>query len=207
MKEQITFADPVRLLEQTNRSVIFGALLVSYFVLMFVMDRSMTPPKPAAGIENSRPNAAVDAEDSTPKAGCILDLEFAPGGEAGASIAAKWGSDGRIRAAFSLGLDGLFIVIYVSLLVLGCRMAADGFSAGGHTALATLAVLLGWAAVAAGVLDVIENCGVLAMIDGRGDALLARYTIWCARAKFTLSVSAAVYVLGAICVLRGRFFT
>lgn len=188
--------DPIRLLEGLSRPAIFLALIALFLLLGALMQRSMAPA-----------NDAAKAAHPEHKSKGILALELAPDETTATGVLRDWGARGRTLAAFSVGLDALFIVIYVGLLALGCRMAADGFAGLGWTLTATAGAMLAWAAVVAGALDAVENLGLIRMFDGETGTGWPRITSLCAKAKFFLSGVAAIYVLTAIALLRAKFFT
>ena len=189
------FPDPTRILGSLGRPAIFCGLIACLVLLSWVMRRAMAPA-----------NQARRALHPGEKGRGVVDLQLAPNPEAATKVIADWGERGRKLAAFAIGLDALYIFVYVALLVLGCRMAADGFAAWQSTWMTTLGLCLAWAAVFAGVSDAIENWGLIRMLDGEVVSGLQRVTRVCARIKFLFSGLAAVYVITAMAFLRGSFF-
>jgi hypothetical protein len=162
------------------------------------MGRSVNPAKDAA-------NEAAKTANRDRKSCGLLDLEFAPDEATAARVTGEWGERGRMLAAYSVGLDALFIVVYVGVLVLGSRVAADGFAGLGWTAFATIAVLFGWAGVIAGIVDVFENWALIRMLDGQSG--WPHITSILAKIKFWLAIPAALYlILGlAVLIVKSRF--
>jgi hypothetical protein len=108
--------------------------------------------------------------------------------------------------AYFVGLDALFIVLYVGSLTVGCRIAIDGYTQIDRRGLATAGVVLAWAAVIAGLFDVAENLGQLQQITGEISPERMWMTPWFTRLKLLLALPAAVYIVAAMTFLRSRFF-
>ena len=190
----MALSDPIQMIEAMSRPVLFLVLVVLDSLVLAVMHWS-----------TKSLNAGTSAVGSVRQLSGLLRLQMARDDANAAGVTAPWGERGRMMVAFAIGLDALLIVIYVGVLVLGCRMAADGFTGIERPAFATIGILLGWGAVAAAVFDLVENWGMMQTLNGRLG--LPRLTSICARIKFTLIILAGVYVLAAIVVLRARFFT
>lgn len=191
----MTVPDPIRILGSLGRPAIFLGLIACLIALSWVMRRSMAPA-----------NEARRSLNQSAKVRGVVDLQLAPDADAATKVIADWGERGRKLAAFTIGLDALYIVVYVAILILGCRMAGDGFAASPWPWMATLGLYLAWAAVVAGGCDAIENWGLIRMLDGEMTPGLQRLTRLCARIKFLLSGLAGVYVIAAMALLRGSFF-
>lgn len=123
-----------------------------------------------------------------------------PAGEGGAPTAVT----ALDRAASSLRLDFLFLLLYPLAIGLGCLWVADALERQGAIRPAVGGRLLrglAWAQVATGALDLVENLALVTVIarfragEPVGDALplLAR---WCALPKFLLAAAG----LGAVLV-------
>lgn len=85
-----------------------------------------------------------------------------------------------------LALDTfLFIPAYVLLLAIGCfRVAPD----------ARLPLLFGWAAVAAGVLDLIENSGILLEVTRHAYGMAPVTGVVC-RIKWAIGIACALFAI------------
>ena len=172
--------------------MVFGLLIALFLLVGHVMNRSTA-------------SAFAEASKDGKRNG-ILALELERDANRAAEMVGNWGERGRLRAAFSIGLDALFIVIYVGVLVLGCRMAADGFAASGRPGLATLSACFAWVAVVAGMLDFIENYGLFRILDGRAFGGWG-ITSLCAWVKWAIVIPTLLYLIVTMCWLRGKFFT
>ena len=93
--------------------------------------------------------------------------------------------------------DYIFILGYTGSLLFICFHAADYASQRGHADLARLAAFAGYGALLAGLLDCIENVGLLLMLAGRISPLIVLVTSLCATVKFVLAL-AAIPVAGIV---------
>lgn len=134
-----------------------------------------------------RPLASGAAPDG------IISFELARNVPESRSIMESWGEKGRIRAAFSLGLDFLFIFAYATTISLGCVMAASAF--GSRKWLALAGVALAWGQGAAAVLDGIENTALLIMLLDSASESLRVTAYWSAWIKFKLVYAGLLYAV------------
>jgi hypothetical protein len=113
----------------------------------------------------------------------------------------SWGSDGRVFAALSLGLDYLFLVAYSITIALGCRIVAGNLHPR-FGLLIRLGILLSWGQFLAALLDALENYALIRILLGSGNALWPSTALWSAVPKFAFVVLGILYVLaGAITTL------
>lgn len=115
----------------------------------------------------------------------IISLQVAGTTQAAKLIINNWSPKDRLAAAFGLGLDYLLLTSYSALLFLGCRWAALRWmncnpSRGNRVA------WLSWAAIAAGLLDAVENVVLLVFLQSDGRSVLYPLAFWCAVPKFLL---------------------
>ena len=198
--------DPLWFIERAGRVAILLALLACTAVVGEALKRSMRPANRSASSPESRTTRPLHepaaTEDKIEKPRGVVDLEFARSDQDARRIMRLWGERGRMRAAYNVGLDALFIVLYVAAFVVAARVVADHFTAAGWTAFATAGVLCGWAGVLAGGLDVFENWALLRMLDGRTG--WPHVTSAVARVKFWLSLPAGLYLAVSLLVLLIR---
>jgi hypothetical protein len=88
----------------------------------------------------------------------IVAFELAKTPVAAEQIINDWGAEGIEKAATSIYLDFVFILLYCSSIMLGCRVAAQY---AGVKKLMSMASILALAIWVAGVLDVVENLCML----------------------------------------------
>lgn len=128
----------------------------------------------------------------------IVSLQLAGSAEAANRILASWDSAARLRAAFGLGLDFLFPLLYAATIGSACVWAAGAFRLV-WPGLAVGGVLLAWEMWLAALFDYLENMALTAILFGGVQPPLPEVARALALLKFCLIGVALVYVaLGAI---------
>jgi len=157
----------------TRRRVFLPALVMTLLVMVILnwVGRPLTTP--------AAPNG-------------IISYEFAGSVQRAEEILISWGSDGRIHAAFSLGLDFLFILVYITSIGLACAWAGEELRRRGWP-LQRMGVALAWGVCLAGILDVIENFGLTKMLLETVSSPWPQLSAACAAGKFLLIALALFY--------------
>jgi hypothetical protein len=124
----------------------------------------------------------------------VVSFELAGSVERAQAILVSWDGPARIRAAFGLGLDFLFIPVYAGAISLGCALASGGLHAR-KWPLASLGRIPAWGVVAAGLLDLVENYALTVILFGTVTAPWPQIAAWCAGPKFVLIFLGLVYAL------------
>jgi hypothetical protein len=124
----------------------------------------------------------------------VVSFELAGSLTRAQAVLASWDAPARIRAAFGLGLDFLFIPVYAGAISLGCALASGGLQAR-KWPLAALGNIFAWGVVLAGLLDVIENYALTVILFGSITAPWPQIAAWCAGPKFVLIFLGLVYAL------------
>lgn len=124
----------------------------------------------------------------------VVSFELAGSPERAVEVLSSWDHVGRQWAAFSLGLDFLFIPAYTVAIILGCALASRGIQTRDWP-LAQGGRLLSIGVVLAGILDVVENISLLVILFGAVAAPWPQVAAWCAVPKFGLIFLALVYAL------------
>lgn len=134
----------------------------------------------------------------------IISYELAGDVSNSLSIIASWDDTARMHAAFSLGLDYLFLVLYSTTIGLACIWAARVLQVNSWR-LAAVGIPLAWGLWLAALLDAIENAGLISLLFGsqaQSWSLLAR---WCALFKFGIIFAGLTYAfLGAAVYISAR---
>lgn len=134
----------------------------------------------------------------------VVSFELAGTVETMEQILSSWDADTQLRAAFGLGLDFLFMLLYASTIAFGCGMASRVLKSSGWP-LASWGNLLSWAVILAAVLDIIENIALTAVIFGSVVSPWPEIARVCAVIKFILIFISVVYALyGGVIVLVER---
>ncbi len=121
----------------------------------------------------------------------IVSFEIAGSVARAEQILNSWNAPARERAVFSLGLDFLFIPVYVGAVILGIHRAADKIQ--GH--LKTWRSWLTWALLLAGLLDIIENIALLTILFISPIEPLPLIVKFCALPKFAFILTGVIYAL------------
>ena len=122
----------------------------------------------------------------------IVSYEFAGSVSRAREILNSWGEAGRLHAAFSLGLDYLFIVAYVTTIGLACAWAGE-ILIKRRWPLARVGLPLAWGVCLAGVLDGIENISLAVMLLVNVSSPWPQLAAACAAVKFLLIALALLY--------------
>ena len=121
----------------------------------------------------------------------ILSYEFAGDLATAQAIINSWDAPAKLRAAFGLGLDFLYPVVYGMAISLAVVAASGAFKG----RLAQLGAWLAWGVWLAAALDYVENIALWQLLQGSSNALLPQIAWWCAAFKFLLLVLAILYAL------------
>ncbi len=115
----------------------------------------------------------------------IISFELAGTPENSLGVLASWDNMARQMAAFSLGLDYLFMVVYSTTIGLGCIWAGRALAAR-QIRLAHLGIPLGRGQWLAAGFDALENLGLVLILFGGNAQTWAPLARWCAIIKFLL---------------------
>ncbi len=132
----------------------------------------------------------------------IVSLELA-GSEAAANrVVRGWSQREQRRAAFNLGIDYLYLIVYSSAIGLSCATVAQRFTPNSRARL--LGRGLAWAQLGAALADAVENAALLLVLDSRWLELGAAVAARAAQMKFGLIALGLLYVLvsGTFAVVR-----
>ncbi len=132
---------------------------------------------------------------ATPKG--ILDLEFACDKQRTDIVLTAWAVDNKIEAATQNTLwDFVFLFFYSLFLFFCCKKLMTKFVPTNwkHNA----GKFFANAAIAAGLLDVGENLGMLQTLGGNGSDTVSLVTVICSLIKWTLVLLVIAYVLIAL---------
>lgn len=172
---------PFEKIAEGNRARVFLPLLVLTLVLTVALNIIAAPLKTS----------------ETPLG--VISFELAGDAATAARMIGSWDESARSLAAFSLGLDYLYLFGYSTTLGMACVWAASVFRRRGILLMASTGVALAWGQWLAGLFDATENTALITMLLGSALDAPARIAWWCAVIKFALVVAAFIYVaLGAV---------
>lgn len=123
----------------------------------------------------------------------IVQFELAGSVPESSKILHSWGTLGQIWAAFSLGLDFLFIVAYSNTIGFACVWATKAIQERGD-ALVSVGIWLAWGQWLAALLDVLEDIALLIILFSSVTAPWPQLAKWCAISKFSLVFLGLLYV-------------
>ena len=133
--------------------------------------------------------------------GDIVRLELAGSEKKAEAIVGGWTQAETVDMAFLQGVDELHPFAYGLLLATAVVWAGRTY----RGRAARWASLVAWLVVGAVIFDLLENIGMFAMIRGNFDAPIPMITTTFAVAKFTLLVTAMLYVsAGLVARLKDR---
>jgi hypothetical protein len=132
----------------------------------------------------------------------IFTLYFAGSEEAAGAVLDSWDPRARVDAAFSLGLDYLYMVLYAAgIALLGSRLALSA-RARGMAGPAVLGAVAGWLGWAGAGFDAVENAAILEMLTGGAESPWPAVTYAAALVKFGLLTVALLSLLVGVLILR-----
>jgi hypothetical protein len=146
--------------------------------------------------------STVGAPLSTPAAPAgIVSFELAGTVSQARPIVESWDQSARLHAAFSLGLDYLYMPLYSSTIALACLWAAGVLAVRGRR-LGAAGLGLAWALWLAALLDATENAALAVILFGSPADPWPLIAQVCATGKFALIIFGLLYVgLGALVYL------
>ncbi len=129
----------------------------------------------------------------------MISFELAGSVDRAAGMLDQWDANTRLRAAFSLGLDYLFMLAYPAAIGLACRLAAGVFRNRNYRVhkLENFLIRGQWLAAA---LDATENIALFLILLGNTSSTAPLTAYWCAIIKFSLVISGIIYALFGLLV-------
>lgn len=127
----------------------------------------------------------------------MISYELAGSFRKSLAILASWNAKARLVAAFSLGIDYLFLSAYSLFFALACFMLAAKFKES-FARFYYLGLLLGWAQILAAALDAAENYALLRLLLGSQHHSFSWMAACCATIKFSLILAGVVYIFAAL---------
>jgi pimeloyl-ACP methyl ester carboxylesterase len=128
----------------------------------------------------------------------IVGFELAGSVERASEIRMEWGPDGRAAARLSLGLDFAYLVAYGAFWMLAAAATRDLAARRGWRRLGRLGRPAIALAVAAPVLDALENTALLVTLAGKGGGLAPGLAAAFAVGKFVALAGCIGYVVAGL---------
>lgn len=123
----------------------------------------------------------------------IVSFELARTPESAEYILDSWSRDGKLNAAFGLGIDYLFMPLYSFALAFSTLLAA-----GRHSGwLKSLGAVSGWGAFVAALFDAVENFALYQTLLGAVQSSYPAIAAFCATIKFGFLIFGLLYAFAA----------
>lgn len=172
---------PFQLLSDRLKSSLFWPLLLATLALLFILSK--------VGEPLVNPDAPYG----------IVSFEIATTWPTAARIMSSWDLAARLHAAFSLGLDYLFMLVYSCTLALSSLWAGEKLRSL-RWPLAGFGVPLAWGSWLAAAFDSLENLALILLLFGTNASFWPGLAAWCACLKFGLILLAMAYAFFALVV-------
>lgn len=134
----------------------------------------------------------------------ILNLEFAYNSAKAGTVLYAWRPTEKIDnievAKFNTWLDFIFLFFYSLFLFMGCKILSANYAG----AIQNAGLILAKGAILAGLLDIVENAGMLFTLHGHINNSILFLTAAVSIIKWILALAAVVYLLifGAAYLIR-----
>jgi hypothetical protein len=172
---------PFQMLSARRKSSLFWTLLLATLALLFILNH--------VGEPLVNPDAPYG----------IVSFEIARTWPMAARIMSTWDFVARLHAAFGLGLDYLFMLVYSSTLALSSLWAGERLRAL-RWPLAGFGVPLAWGSWLAAVFDAVENMALILLLFGQQDSFWPMVAALGAYLKFGLILLGMAYAFFALVV-------
>jgi hypothetical protein len=119
------------------------------------------------------------------------------------TVLGSWDARAKAYAAFGLGLDYLFLVLYSTAMFMACRSVAHRVEPV-RPALGRAGLRLALAMPVAGACDAVENLGLFFLLLGTASDGWAPVASGFASVKFTILLAGTCYLVVALVIARDR---
>ena len=130
----------------------------------------------------------------------IVSFELAKNYEQSRQILNSWDAKAKIRAALSLGLDYLFLIVYAVFIALACIQVASGLQTQNHF-LAGIGPIFARAQFLAAALDALENLFLIQLLLDSSRTWLPGLARWCAIVKFGIVAAGLSYIVSGLLII------
>ena len=124
----------------------------------------------------------------------IVSYELAGSVEKTTEIINSWDLNAQLHAAFSLGFDFIFILLYILTIMFACSWAGERISVA-YWPMAHAAKIVGAGILVAGIFDMVENANLIKILFGPISALYPQIAALCAVIKFFLVGIGLLYAI------------
>jgi hypothetical protein len=124
----------------------------------------------------------------------MISFELAGDVDSSQGIINSWNAESQLIAAFSLGLDYLFLVVYSTTIGLGCIWAISAFRPK-NLQLVAAGLLLAWGQWLAALFDGVENAALYKLLLGDLQSPWPEVARIFATLKFILIALGLIYIM------------
>lgn len=146
--------------------------------------------------------SVVDQPLKNVHSGGMIAFELTGSFEHSQEMLDSWDHNAKLFAAFSLGIDYLFMVAYSLFLALLIFKLSEKFI-GQKEWFSQLGIYLSWAQFAAAFFDAMENYFLLRILLGSQSEIFSSLAFYSASIKFVLIILGLIYIVSAL-ILRTR---
>ncbi|MDJ0798974.1 MAG: hypothetical protein QNJ51_19505 [Calothrix sp. MO_167.B12] len=107
-----------------------------------------------------------------------------------------WDEAAKIRAAFAMGLDFLYLAVYSTTLSLACIGAIQVFQTV-RSPWQSFGIAIAWVQWLAAFFGIIENVALTNILFNNVNNILPQVAKWCAILKFMLIILGLTYIVAA----------
>lgn len=137
--------------------------------------------------------------------GGIISYEFVWSVAGAQRVIDSWDAPTRLYAAFNLGFDYLFLLLYSTNIGMACVLSGRRLEARrGWTRATMLGASLAWGMWVAAVLDGVENAALLVLLLGHVQAPWPAIATWSAIPKFVLVAAGLLFALVGMVAPRAQ---
>ncbi len=136
----------------------------------------------------------------------ILNLELAINKNETGVIVQQWNQQQLIAIAKkNTYYDFIFLMAYTALFYFLCRQAAKQFKINSFSR--KISYLLSYAAILAGIMDVLENFGMLMSLSGQISEGITLFTLITSIIKWSLVAGCIAWLLISLFIFLSRYFS
>ncbi len=152
--------------------------------------------------------AALDLRMQSTGGPGIVGLELAGTTDRATQIMAEWGQTGQDAARLSLWIDFVYLIAYGGFLALAILAVRDAARRRGWETYARYGTAIAVLPIVAALCDVVEDVGLLLVLDGHGASRIPQAATAFALLKFAaLAVALAYLLAGLVALARVRLRT
>ncbi len=148
----------------------------------------------------------IDTHIKTDVCNDIAAFELARDFDTSQAMVNAWTDNAKLWVAFDLGFDYLFILLYVSFIIISTQKVITKI-AQKSTLWIKIGKILMYAQLVAGMFDALENYFLFKILLGAQNPAYPQYAFWFASIKFILVAFGLLYLLTSLIKYRKFVFS